>query len=72
MYRANNEGGAETAAEEIHRFRLSIQRTHLVLAHSIQPDATKDPIKPNAAIIQTRGNYPDARQSSRRRSVKRT
>ncbi len=50
--RANTIAGAETLNRESFRFRKSDQSITLVLAHTVQPDNTRDEVQPNAAVLQ--------------------
>ena len=50
--RALSESGAKTLEKEEYSFRKKEEKLTLIEARTIQPDGSKTPVRPNAAIIQ--------------------
>lgn len=51
--RAISPNGAEGCGRDVTGYRLSTQKPHLVLAHSIQPDGRRQEVRPEARFLQT-------------------
>jgi hypothetical protein len=50
---AFNDAGVRSLAQDSFSFKKKIQRPYLVLAQTIQPDGTKDPVKSDAVFLKT-------------------
>jgi len=54
------EAGVKPAGDDVESYRKTDQRIHLVLAHSIQPDGTRQPVAANGAFLQSPQREADA------------
>ncbi len=52
-YKTITEGAIKTNGEETFGFRKGEQKIALMLAETIQPDGTRQPVQPNAVLIQS-------------------
>lgn len=51
--KALTDAGAKALATDTWTYRKSEERIHLVLARTLEPDGTRTPVQPNAALIQS-------------------
>ncbi|MGJ8637757.1 MAG: DUF3857 domain-containing protein [Opitutaceae bacterium] len=56
IYKANTEAGLDALAEDIYSYRKGNQRIYLVEARTIQPDGQIQPVRDNAAVLQSPQN----------------
>lgn len=57
---ARNDQGVDQIAKTVLPYRKSDQKVYLVLARSIQPDGSSNPVADNAVLVQTPQNDQDA------------
>lgn len=59
IYKATNDSGVRSLAQDNFTYKKKIQRVYLILAQTIQPDGSREPVKNDAVFLKTPQNEAD-------------